>query len=177
MILEEAGAENIIVDINSIGDKDCRGGYVKELTSYYRKHAHDLPAVDRERLKTNPIRILDSKDPKTIAINENAPDAVSALCNGCKHHFKVLEYLDEMGVSYRINKTLFEDFHTTVAQCLRLLNKQVEDGAPMAIAGGGRYDYLGKMLGSKKDIPAIGMAIGVDRVVESSWYANSLHES
>lgn len=173
MILEEAGAENIIVDINSIGDKDCRGGYVKELTSYYRKHAHDLPAVDRERLKTNPIRILDSKDPKTIAINENAPDAVSALCNGCKHHFKeVLEYLDEMGVSYRINKNLVRGlsyYSRTVFEIIEQTGG--EDGAPMAIAGGGRYDYLGKMLGSKKDIPAIGMAIGVDRVVESSWYA------
>ena len=50
-ILEEAGAENLSIDINSIGDKECRSGYIKELTSYYRKHQNKLPSVDRERLK------------------------------------------------------------------------------------------------------------------------------
>src|SRR3990167_8605405 len=52
-ILEEAGATNLSIDINSIGDKECRGEYLKELTSYYRKHLSSLPAIDRERLKTN----------------------------------------------------------------------------------------------------------------------------
>ena len=74
-ILQEAGAENLSIDINSIGDKECRNGYVKELTSYYRKHLSSLPAVDRERLKTNPLRILDSKEEKTKEINIAAPDA------------------------------------------------------------------------------------------------------
>src|SRR3989344_1704137 len=59
-ILEEAGAENLSIDINSIGDKECRSGYVKELTSYYKKHINQLPGIDRERLKINPLRILDS---------------------------------------------------------------------------------------------------------------------
>ncbi len=173
MILEEAGAENIIVDINSIGDKDCRNGYIKALTTYYKKHIHNLPTIDRERLKTNPLRILDSKDLKTIEINENAPDALSSLCHNCKHHFKeVLSYLDEMNVSYRINKNLVRGlsyYSRTVFEIIEQTGG--EDETPLTIAGGGRYDYLGKMLGSKKDIPAIGMAIGVDRVVESSWYA------
>jgi histidyl-tRNA synthetase len=75
VILEEAGAKDLVVDINSIGDKDCRPHYVKELVSYYKKHMSDLPAIDRERLKTNPLRILDSKEEKTIALNENAPEA------------------------------------------------------------------------------------------------------
>ncbi len=105
IILEEAGAKNLVVDINSIGDKDCRPQYIRELTNYYKKHLVSLGAVDRERLKTNPLRILDSKDPKTIEVNENAPDSMSYLCSECKHHFKeVLEYLEEMGINYRINK-------------------------------------------------------------------------
>ncbi len=171
VILEESGAENLCIDINSIGDKDCRPGYLKELTSYYRKHAHDLSAIDRERLKTNPLRILDSKDPKTIAINENAPDAVSALCNSCKHHFKeVLECLDEMGVSYRINKNLVRGLSYYTRTVFEIVGEPDENGNTLSLGGGGRYDYLAKHLGSKKDIPAMGMAFGVERVIQSPWY-------
>ena len=130
-ILEEAGAHNLSVDINSIGDKECRSGYMRELISYYRKHIHDLGIIDRERLKINPLRILDSKDPKTKEVNENAPDSISFLCAACKKHFKeVLEYLEEMNIEY----------------------------------------YLAHQLGSKKDVPAVGFSMGVDRIVESKWY-------
>ena len=88
-ILEEAGAKNLSVDINSIGDKECRNGYIKELTNYYKKHLSSLPAIDRERLKTNPLRILDSKEEKTIELNQNAPDTLSHLCPSCKKHFNL----------------------------------------------------------------------------------------
>lgn len=170
-ILEEAGATGLVVDINSIGDKDCRPGYIKELTAYYRKHLSDLPAVDRERLKTNPLRILDSKDPKTIAINEHAPDSISFLSGESKKHFKqVLEYLEQMDIPYRINKNLVRGLSYYTHTVFEISSIPEEEGAqPLALAGGGRYDYLAKMLGSKKDVPAMGMSIGVDRVVESEW--------
>lgn len=171
-ILEESGAKNLVVDINSIGDKESRPAYLKELVAYYKKHINDLPAVDRERLKTNPLRILDSKDPKTIAINENAPDSISFLTGESKKHFKqVLEYLEQMGINYRINKNLVRGlsyYSKTVFEIVEL--DGAEDGGPLTIAGGGRYDYLAKTLGSKKDVPAIGAAIGVDRVIETAWF-------
>lgn len=171
-ILEEAGAENLTIDINSIGDKECRNGYVRELTNYYKKHLSELPTVDRERLKTNPLRILDSKDPKTITINEGAPDSVSHLCAPCKKHFKeVLEYLEELGICYQINKCLVRGlsyYSRTVFEVIQ--QNATEAGGPLTIAGGGRYDYLAKALGSKKDVPAMGMAIGVDRVIVQPWY-------
>jgi len=104
-ILEEAGAPNLSVDINSIGDKECRNGYIKELTNYYKKNINQLPIIDRERLKINPLRILDSKEEKTKEINKQAPDSVSFLCPSCKKHFKeVLEYLEEMNIQYNIKK-------------------------------------------------------------------------
>ncbi len=175
-ILEEAGAKDLSVDINSIGDKECRGKYVKELTAYYKKHIKDLPAIDRERLVTNPLRILDSKDPKTIAINEDAPDAVSYLCPACKKHFKeVLESLEEMGIPYSINKLLVRglSYYTrTVFEVIQTTEDGEGNSKLLTIAGGGRYDYLGKMLGSKKDIPAVGVSVGVDRVIAMPWYAN-----
>jgi len=171
-ILEEAGAINLIIDINSIGDKECRNVYLRELTSYYRKHLSSLPAVDRERLKTNPLRILDSKEEKTKEINEGAPDSVSFLCASCKKHFKeVLEYLEEMNISYNINKNLVRGLSYYTRTVFEIVEqKGSEDGSPIALAGGGRYDYLARQIGNKRDVPAVGISIGVDRIVASAWY-------
>lgn len=175
-ILEEAGAQNLSVDINSIGDKECRSKYIKELTTYYKKNIKDLSALDKERLVKNPLRVLDSKDPKTIEINANAPDAVSHLCPACKKHFKeVLGYLEEMNIPYTINKNLVRGLSYYTRTVFEIMEERTtEDGEvkKYAICGGGRYDYLAKQLGSKKDIPAVGVGIGMDRVVESSWYAD-----
>jgi histidyl-tRNA synthetase len=172
-ILEEAGAQNLSLDINSIGDKECRNGYIRELTSYYRKNIGDLSAIDRERLKTNPLRILDSKDPRTMEINENAPDSVSSLCPSCKKHFKeVLEYLEEMGIEYNLNKNLVRGLSYYTRTVFEIIEEKSEDeeSLPLALAGGGRYDYLARQIGGKKDVPAVGLSIGVDRIIASSWY-------
>ncbi len=171
-ILEEAGATNLTIDINSIGDKECRNVYLKELTSYYRKHISSLSAVDRERLKTNPLRILDSKEEKTKEINEGAPDSVSYLCASCKKHFKeVLEYLEEMNISYNINKNLVRGLSYYTRTVFEIIEqKGAEDGSPLTLAGGGRYDYLARQIGNKRDVPSVGISIGVDRIIASPWY-------
>lgn len=173
-ILEEVGAKNLIVQINSVGNKDCRPQYIKELTNYYRKNINKLGKLDRERLKTNPLRILDSKDPETLVVNEAAPDFVSYLTPECKKHFKeVLEYLEEMGITYQINKSLVRglDYYTdTVFEIQTTITEEDGIEKELTIAAGGRYDYLAKDLGSKKEIPAIGSAIGVDRVLVAPWY-------
>ncbi|HAE36788.1 TPA: histidine--tRNA ligase [Candidatus Nomurabacteria bacterium] len=171
-ILEEAGAKNLSVDINSIGDKECRASYIRELVSYYKKNIASLPAVDRERLKTNPLRILDSKEEKTIELNQNAPDTLSHLCSACKKHFKeVLEYLEKMEIPYNINKCLVRGLSYYTRTVIEIMIEDEETGKMVTIAGGGRYDYLAKQLGSKKDVPAVGIAIGVDRVVEAPWFS------
>ncbi len=168
-ILEDSGAIDLMVDINSIGDKECRSHYIRELTNYYKKHVAELGAIDKERLKTNPLRILDSKDEKTIAINEHAPDAVSYLCSSCKKHFKeVLEYLEGMGIPYRINKYLVRGLSYYTRTVFEIIT--IVDEKPLTICGGGRYDYLGREMGSKKDIPAVGASFGVDRLLIQPWY-------
>jgi len=171
-ILEDAGAENLSIDINSIGDKECRNGYIKELTNYYKKNISSLLAVDRERLKTNPLRILDSKEEKTIAINEQAPDSVSFLCPSCKKHFKeVLEYLEEMNIPFHINKNLVRGLSYYTRTVFEVYTESSEEGGQLVqIASGGRYDYLARQLGGKKDVPAVGFSMGVDRIVEAKWY-------
>lgn len=171
-ILEEAGASNLTIDVNSIGDKECRNVYLKELTNYYKKNITNLGVIDRERLKTNPLRILDSKDPKTKEINENAPDSVSFLCASCKKHFKeVLEYLEEMGISYNVNKNLVRGISYYTRTVFEIIEQTGgEDSTPLTLAGGGRYDYLARQIGSKRDVPAVGISIGVDRIITSPWY-------
>ena len=171
-ILEEAGASNLTIDINSIGDKECRNIYLKELTNYYKKHINNLGAIDRERLKTNPLRILDSKDLKTKEINENAPDSISFLCASCKKHFKeVLEYLEEMNISYNVNKNLVRGISYYTRTVFEIIEQTGnEENIPLTLAGGGRYDYLARQMGNKRDVPAVGISIGVDRIIASSWY-------
>ncbi len=171
-ILEDAGATNLSIDINSIGDKECRNVYLKELTNYYRKNISELAPIDRERLKTNPLRILDSKEEKTKVINDGAPDSISFLCPSCKKHFKeVLEYLEEMNIQYNINKNLVRGLSYYTRTVFEIIEQEAsEDGTKLTLAGGGRYDYLARHIGSKKDVPAVGISIGVDRIVASPWY-------
>ncbi len=169
-ILEEAGAKNLSVTINSIGDKDSRPAYLKELVNYYKKNLKDLSGVDKERLKTNPLRILDSKDPKTKEINQDAPEAISFLSTSGKKHFKeVLEYLEQMDIPYQIDKTLVRGLSYYAHTVFEIIETD-DEGNSITIAGGGRYDYLGKALGSKKDIPAMGGSLGMDRIIERPWF-------
>lgn len=173
VILEEAGAKNLVVEINSIGDKESRTNYLRELTGYYKKHLSSMPAEARERLKTNPLRLLDSKDPKMIAINVDAPESVAHLNAESKRHLKeVLEYLDEMGIVYRLNKNLVRGLSYYTHTVFEVIDEAESVDGPLSLAGGGRYDYLGTMLGSKKEVPAIGVGIGMDRVIEAPWSAN-----
>lgn len=171
--LEEAGLKNLQIDINSIGDNDCRGNWRRELTNYYKKHIKEICADCRERLKTNPLRVLDCKNEKCQEVKAGAPESISYLCSGCKAHFKeVLEYLDSMKIEYRINPSLVRglDYYTRTVFEISQLPKEGQTGLPLALGGGGRYDYLAKTLGSKKDVPAVGASIGVDRVVMSPDY-------
>ena len=171
-ILEDAGATDLSIDINSIGDKECRNGYIKELTSYYRKHINELAPIDSERLKTNPLRILDSKEEKTKGVNDQAPDSISFLCPSCKKHFReVLEYLEEMNIQYNLNKNLVRGLSYYTRTVFEIIEKEGgEGGTPLTLAGGGRYDYLARQIGSKKDVSAVGISIGVDRIIASPWY-------
>lgn len=197
LMLKEAGVENVSLKINSIGDAESRKDYLKELINYYKKHLAKMSATDRQRIKTNPLRILDSKDPKMTEINAEAPQSVSYLNAESKKHFKeVMEHLNELGVDYELDHTLvrgldyythtvFEFFTTEkeadVPEEVKVEGeveeeKEKSDEAPeevtvtrrLALGGGGRYDYLSKAMGYKKEIPGVGFGLGVDRIIEAS---------
>lgn len=173
-ILEEAGAKDLFVSINSIGDKDSRNEYIKALKAYYRKHINDLAAEDRARLADNPLRILDSKHAKTIAVNEEAPESLDYLSKDAKKHFKqVLEYLEESDIPYELNKNLvrgLDYYSNTVFEIMETITDEEGNERTLSITGGGRYDYLATTMGFKKDVPGVGVGIGMERVVESPWW-------
>src|SRR5690606_17249425 len=107
---------------------------------------------------------------------QNAPDSVSFLCATCKKHFKeVLEYLEEMNIPYNLNKNLVRGLSYYTRTVFEVHVESEDENAltsRIAIASGGRYDYLARQMGGKKDVPAVGFSIGVDRVVGEKWYKN-----
>lgn len=174
LILEELHVGPIIVRINSLGDKECKAVYRKDLLAYYRKNLNLLCGDCKRRYKTNPLRLLDCKEEKCSEIKGGAPQMINYLCNPCKQHFKeVLEFLDSSNVPYSFDmhlvrgldyysRTVFEIFEDPKDS-----PKEDENGKarPAALASGGRYDYLAKAI-SRKDFPAVGGAIGVDRITQ-----------
>ena len=159
-----AGLENIVIQLNSIGDPVCRPAYIEELTAYYRKHAKELPPLERARLERNPLRILDSKDEAVAALNAAAPKAIDRLCDACAAHFAgVRAHLHALGVEYQLEPRLVRglDYYTRTAFEVFPAGAT---GQQSAIGGGGRYDGLVELLGGRPT-PGIGFGIGLDRVL------------
>ncbi len=176
-ILKEYGFQDLIIDINSMGDNSDRANFVKELTSYYKKHINKMCKDCQTRIISNPLRLLDCKNEECQKFKEFAPASVNFLSTDSKKHFReVLQYLEEMGIDYRINNTLVRglNYYThTVFEVIKIEKEtdnegnEIEEGLEkeISITGGGRYDYLSRELGSKKDIPAVGAALGIERIM------------
>jgi len=165
--LQALGIKDIIVHINSIGDKICRPSYRKELLAHYRKHFNVLCKDCKRRYKENPLRILDCKETSCVELKKNAPQMVDYLCEFCKKHFsEVLEYLDEIGVPYFLDSHLVRGFDYYGRTVFEIFTEK-KDGEELgvAIGAGGRYDELGEYMGVRK-IPAVGGALGVDRIAD-----------
>lgn len=170
IMIEELGIEPFTVHVNSIGDKECRPAYRKELVAYYRKHLNYICKDCRSRIKTNPLRLLDCKEEKCQEVKKEAPQMMEFLCTGCQTHFKeTLEMLDSFEVPYIIDHTLVRglDYYTrTVFEILTDVKKgEEEDLSKLALCGGGRYDGLAKFL-AKKDIPGVGGSFGIERIIK-----------
>ncbi len=155
---------NVQIEINSIGCAECRPKYLRELTNYLKKVRKDLGEEDKKRLAKNPLRILDSKDKQTQDALSEVPHTVDHLCDDCKNHFvMVLEYLDELEVSYNLNPRIVRglDYYTKTAWEIMETGR---DGQQDALGGGGRYDDLAKELGGRPT-PAVGFACGIERAI------------
>ncbi len=164
-LLKSVGLKKIDIHINSLGCPQCRPTYRKALLDYYRHWKDKLCPDCRRRLKENPLRLLDCKEEKCQPIKTQAPASVDYLCDECRRHFKeVLEFLDELELPYFLDSFLVRglDYYTKTIFEVFWEDKAA---APGALGGGGRYDNLVKELGGKPT-PAVGVALGLDRIVE-----------
>ncbi len=162
-VLDELGIKNYSLEINSIGCSKCRAEYKKALKEYLYEHLDVLCETCKGRLETNPLRILDCKEPKCAEIVKNAPTVIEYLCDDCKTHFEETKaHLTAEGIDYKVNPFIVRglDYYTrTVFEFIT-----TEIGAQSAICGGGRYDGLIKSMGGP-DVPALGFAMGIERIM------------
>ena len=160
------GLRDIEVHFNSVGCAACRPAYAAALTAHFAPIEGELGEVDRIRLRENPLRLLDSKDPAAVRRSESAPSLPGHLCANCAAHAAaVRQGLAAIGVTVvdapRLVRGL--DYYTRSAWEYLLPGEQGQQGA---IGGGGRYDGLAELIGGSAT-PAIGFAIGIDRLVHA----------
>jgi len=150
--------------INSLGCPECRPGFKKILAEYLESKKEALCENCRNRMTRNPLRVLDCKVPSCRAALDAPPEITSYLCGECDLHFNSVQTaLTDYGIPYTLDKQLVRglDYYTRTTFEIQTTSL----GAQSAIAGGGRYDGLVKALGGPPH-PAIGFAIGFDRLVE-----------
>ncbi len=160
--LKSFGIENLKIKINNIGNLEERTEYVKELKGYLAKFESDLSDDSKRRLVINPLRILDSKNPKDIEILSDAPTINDFLGNeNLKHFESVLNGLESLGIKCEVDYKLVRGLDYYTSTTFEVVSDSL--GAQNAIMGGGRYDKLIEQLGGKP-APAIGFACGLERL-------------
>ena len=184
-LLEELKIKNLIIQINSIGCKQCRSAYSKKLQEYYKEKQNKICQNCKKRLVNHPLRLLDCKNENCALIKIGAPVIIDKICNNCKNHFKsVLENLDELSLPYSINPYLvrgLDYYNGTVFEIFSEVKKEKiddnenndgqnkeskEKNLNFTLASGGRYDGLAEMLGGPK-IFAMGGSVVIERAIEA----------
>lgn len=162
------------LEINSLGSISARLAYRDVLVSYYQQHEAELDEDSQRRLHSNPLRILDSKNPAMQAINEAAPKLIDHLDDESKEEFVALcNILDNAGISYDINPRLVRGLDYYGKTVFEWVTDKL--GSQGTVCAGGRYDSLVEQLGGKQ-ATAIGFAIGLERLISLLEATESLPE-
>ncbi|MDQ0339534.1 histidyl-tRNA synthetase [Caldalkalibacillus uzonensis] len=159
----ELGLTGLRLELNSVGCQTCRPKHREALVGFLQDVQDELGAEDRSRLERNPLRVLDSKDPKTRELTKDAPSILDYLCADCRPHFEAVQsYLDELGIPYVVNPRLVRglDYYTQTA--FEIMVEGI--GAIGTICGGGRYNGLVAEIGGQ-DMPGIGFALSIERLL------------
>ncbi|MCG8688601.1 MAG: histidine--tRNA ligase [Desulfobacterales bacterium] len=163
-LFKRLGLKDLSAHINSLGCPDCRPAFQKALLDFLGERKEVLCENCKRRMEKNPLRILDCKVETCKQALEGAPATVDHLCPDCDSHFTTVKSsLEKQGVDFKVDKSLVRglDYYTRTAWEIQTTSL----GAQSAVAGGGRYDRLVEELGGPST-PAIGFAIGFDRLVE-----------
>ena len=158
------GLKDVRLELNSLGQPPERAQHRAALIAYFEQHADQLDEDAKRRLHSNPLRILDTKNPAMQALVEGAPKLIDFLGEASLKHFEtVRQILDANGVVYRINPRLVRGMDYYNLTVFEFITEHL--GSQGTICGGGRYDYLIEQVGGKP-APAVGWALGVERVLE-----------
>jgi histidyl-tRNA synthetase len=164
-ILRRLGVEDYSLELNSIGDANCRPAYVERLSAWLDEHDADLDDEARAKRATSPLRVFDVKSERVHAVLADAPKIGDALCDDCREHFtRVREYLDAVGVRYELVPTLVRGLDYYTRTTFEFKDEAI--GAKDTICGGGRYDGLVEAIGGRPT-PGIGFGAGVERLLLS----------
>ena len=162
-ILNKLGFEDLSVNINSIGCRECRPSYMEKLKDYLKSHKDELCDDCLVRIDKNILRILDCKNQKCKDISNNSPKITDCLCINCKSHFNaLLKILDKLNVPFKMDHHLVRGLDYYDKTVFEVLSPHL--GSQNAILGGGRYDYLVEDIGGPRT-PAVGFAMGIERIV------------
>lgn len=161
-IFEELNIPNVKLNLNSIGCPECRKKYQDALREFIRPNLDKYCDTCKTRYEKNPMRILDCKEKRCKEMNQGAPVILDYLCDDCREHFEnVKTMLTKLGVDYEIDAGIVRglDYYT------RTVFEFVSEDDGLTVLGGGRYDGLVKEVGGQ-DTPAVGFAMGVERLLE-----------
>jgi histidyl-tRNA synthetase len=165
-LFEKLKLKGAILNINSIGDKNCRPAYVEKLRAELQKVREQLGPDSQRRIETNPLRVLDSKLEHEQAIIEKLPRIAEHLCEPCRVHYaEVKRQLDLRGIAYQENWRLVRGLDYYMRTTFEITAPGL--GSQNAVCGGGRYDGLVELLGGPATTKGIGFAIGTDRLILS----------
>ena len=160
--LRRLGIRRYTLELNSIGDRNCRPAYLERLEAWLDEHDDLLDADARLKRETSPLRVFDTKNPEVAAALAEAPKIGESLCAECDEHFAaVREHLEACGVSYELRPTLVRGLDYYTRTTFEFLGEAL--GAKDAILGGGRYDYLIEEIGGSST-PGIGFGAGIERL-------------
>ena len=162
--LTGVGLTGISLEINSLGDPACRPAYHRELSAYLDSREGMLCDDCRRRHVQNPLRVLDCKADRCVEATSEAPSVLDSLCGSCREHFGSVEAaLRDSGIPFSRNPRMVRGLDYYRRTTFEFVIPGM--GAQNTVAAGGRYDGLAEILGGKEPIPAIGFAIGVERLV------------
>ncbi len=164
-LLGRLGVTNYELQLNSIGDANCRPAYLERLNAWLDEHDAELDAEVRAKRETTPLRVFDVKNPTVREALQAAPKIGESLCDECREHFALVrELLDAYGVEYTLEPTLVRglDYYTRTT----FEFKDDAIGAQDSISGGGRYDGLIEEIGGPPT-PGIGFGAGIERLLIS----------
>jgi histidyl-tRNA synthetase len=164
-VLRRLGVTQWELQLNSIGDLNCRPAYVEKLVEWLDANNAVLDEEARQKRATSPLRVFDVKSPSVRAALADAPKIGESLCNECREHFtEVRSYLDAFGVPYTLEPTLVRGLDYYTRTTFEFVGP--EEGAQSTICAGGRYDGLIEQLGGPRT-PGIGFGAGIERLLQA----------